>query len=169
MTSKHVTSNTPFTLLFISLFGSGIWVRFCWTIWGLHMALAEVSGWWSSAGGWLVKRVRNDVRACYSGGCRGQVGLHWPSFLYNPSCQAVVLLFRLLRTPRANVPRDGKWQPSAFWVPSTLPLCWLSQPPSPWGSGGHSLPISAEGVLENLWLFLICYVRMCNYFLFFNL
>lgn len=71
MTSNLVASNNPFTILFIFLFGSGIWVRFGWTILGLHVTLAEVSGWWSSAGGWLVRRVQNDFRACYSGACRG--------------------------------------------------------------------------------------------------
>lgn len=171
MISNLVASNNPFTILFISLFGSGIWVRFGWTILGLHVTLAEVSGWWSSAGGcwWLIGQegpewLQSLLLWCVQGGRLGSTG---PPFLYNPSCKAVGLLSWPLRALRANVPWDATWEPSASWVPSTLPLCWLTQPSSPWGSRGHSLPISAESMSENLWLFLVCLVRMCVISIFF--
>ena len=101
-------------------------------------------------------------------GAGGRLGSAGPPFLYNPSCKAVGLLSWPLRAPRANVPRDATWEPSASWVPSTLPLCWLTQLSSPWGSRGHSLPISAEGVSEKfVAVFNLLRKDVCNYLFFF--
>lgn len=44
-------------------------------------------------------------------------------------------------------------------------LCWLIQPLQPMGTEGTQLPPS-QSMSENLWLFLVCFVRMCNYYFF---